>query len=563
MKKLSRREMIKLMGISAAGVGLAACGGAAPAPTSPPAATAAPQATTAAQATDTTAPQATTAPAAATDTPAPTTAPAQGAPTKITMVESWFGVPQYKESIDPVTQAISQKLQSEGKNIEIQSMVLDDHANKYTVLYASGADFTMAFDAPWYKMTGLRDQGALLAIEGLVDQYGSNLKKEVTDKIYQKNFQNGHLYGIPAAYYYAGTTGVILREDLRQKYSAPAPTSEGGYASLEPFLQAVKKNNPELIPYALAPAYSINDANLWGRKAWALATNTGLIIPDWSKDTKLVNLEDVPQYIESSKLLRSWWQNALVNKEDLPSSGPSQNVQVDYIYPGKAASCQENEPEYKYVDETKSLQSSIKDGTLSGYDLTGMRAGKVRGQGALVQWNFIVFNANAPKDAQAAGIQYFDWLTTSQDNMDLWLMGVDGKNYKKESGLGFSEIPGVDAARNYRRQWYVSGLSGRFQRQPADLPQTAKDALTFFTTESNWDFNPHEQFSADTKAVEADLTKVNGVATEAFHGLNTGQMDTTAAIAQAKKMMDDAGRQTLRDKLQKQLDAYIAANPAK
>ena len=86
MKKLTRREMIRLMGINAAGIGLAACGAATP--------TAAPQAT------DTTAPQATSASAQATDTPAPTTAPAQGAPVKITMVELSF-TPKFRHEKAP------------------------------------------------------------------------------------------------------------------------------------------------------------------------------------------------------------------------------------------------------------------------------------------------------------------------------------------------------------------------------------------------------------------------------------------------------------------------------
>ena len=167
MKKVTRRDMLKLVGLGTASIGLAACGTAAPQ---------APQATEAPSATEATA--ATEAPAAT--EAAPTAAPAQGTPVKITMVESWFGVPQYKESIDPVTQAISQKMQSEGVNIELESMVLDDHANKYTVLYASGADFTMAFDAPWYKMTSLRDLCALAPIESLVEECGPNLKQEIT-----------------------------------------------------------------------------------------------------------------------------------------------------------------------------------------------------------------------------------------------------------------------------------------------------------------------------------------------------------------------------------------------
>lgn len=101
-------------------------------------------------------------------------------------------------------------------------MLLDDHDTKYPALYASGADFTMAFDAPC-KMTTLRAQNALVALEGLFDQFGAKIKEEVTDNIYKTNFVGEHIYGIPTGYYYGGSGGVIYREDLRAKYNAPRP----------------------------------------------------------------------------------------------------------------------------------------------------------------------------------------------------------------------------------------------------------------------------------------------------------------------------------------------------
>lgn len=76
-------------------------------------------------------------------------------------------------------------------------MILEDHGNKYSGAYALGADFTMAFDAPWNKMNTLRDQGALAPIEGLIDANGPKLKEAVTEKIYNANFTNGHLNGSP------------------------------------------------------------------------------------------------------------------------------------------------------------------------------------------------------------------------------------------------------------------------------------------------------------------------------------------------------------------------------
>jgi len=531
VNKLTRREMLKLIGIGSAGMALAAC--------------VPPQAGT---------------PAAA---PAAGGAAAVSAePISITLIECWFGVPQFTESLEPITQAISNKMKDEGLNIELHSLILADHGAKYPALYASGSDFTMAFDAPWNKMNSLRDQGALLPIEGLIESHGPTLKEAITEKIYNANFTNDHLYGIPTAYYYGGTGGAIYREDLRQKWGADAPTSEGGWPSLESFLAAVAKNAPEMIPFVNVATQSMTSYAGARRGLNPGVTNTGVLIPDPMTAWQLIDEEEYTARVEAAELLRTWWEKGYINKTDVPFSGQSQNSQVDYIYPSRAAACVENEPEYKQIDQTKQMQSSNPDAILAGVDLTGMRAGKYKGRGSLKQWNFIVFNINAPAEQQQAGIEYYNWLTGDQDNMDLWLMGVDGVNYKKEDNLKFSEIEGVDAARNYRRQWYVSGVSGRYQRQPVNLPKDAEDALAFFTTESNWAFNPYEGFEADTKALELDAAKLNGIYEEATHGINTGQEPTADAIAKMKDMLDSAGRQEYKAKLQQQLDDYIAAHKA-
>jgi hypothetical protein len=60
--------------------------------------------------------------------------------------------------------------------------------------------------------------------------------------------------------------------------------------------------------------------------------------------------------------------------------------------------------------------------------------------------------------------------------------------------------------------------------------------------------------------LEVDTAKLNAVYLEATHGLNSGQVATPDAQAQMKKLLDGAGRQDYKAKLQAQLDAYIAAN---
>jgi ABC-type glycerol-3-phosphate transport system substrate-binding protein len=525
MQRLNRRDFLKMAGVSSVGLALAACA----------------------------------APGAA---PAGDSAAPGAAPVVITLVESWFGVPQFRESIEPVTQAISAKMQSEGLNVELRSLILDQHAEKYTALYAAGSDFTMAFDAPWYKMSTLIAQGALAPLEGLVDQHGPQLKESITETIYNANFMNGHLFGVPAAYYYAGTSGMIFREDLREKYGADMPTAEVGWASAESFLQAVLDNEPDMLPFVSIVTQSMVGINR-GRKGWNPAglTNTGVRIPNIEEGFVFGDDEDDPAILANAEILRGWWEKGYINKTDMPSSGTSQNSQVDHIYPGRAASCVENEPDFKWVDQTKQIKSSFPDASLFGVDMTGQRAG-LKGLGVLKQFNFIVFNGSAPEEQQTAGIEYFNWLAGSQDNLDLWLMGVDGVNYIKEDNMRFSEVEGTDATRNYRRQWYVSGMSGRYQRLPADLPKEAEETIAFLTNPDNFIFNPHEGFEPDTKALELDLAKLNAVYLEASHGLYSGQLPVEEARAQMKSTLDAAGRQEYKATLQAQLDAYIAANPA-
>jgi len=561
MSKLSRREMLKLMGVGTASAVLAACAQATatqlPAPTEAAKPTEKP-----AEPTATTKP--TEKPAEPTATTAPTKAPPPAKTVKITMIESWFGVPQFKESIDPVTKAISDKMKSEGLNIEIQSMILDDHNNKYPVLYASGADFTMAFDAPWYKMDTLRVQGSLVVCDSLFDQYGPKLKEEITDKILAANKWDGHLYGIPTAGSYGGTCGVTIRYDLLKKYGAAEPDPMVGWTSLQPFLEAIQKNEAQMIPFPADPAYGPVHENFLLRRAvgtWhGVNSKTGIINPNIDKGYTLVDIETVPEMVETARLLRTWWEKGLVNKTDLPASGGGYvETLLDYFVPGKAASRIENEPNYKYVDIQKTIKKSIPDAVVKGYDMAGIQAGRYKPVGALKQWNFIVFNATAPQEQQVAGVQYFNWLASSQDNIDLWLMGIDGVNYKKEPDLRFSEIPGVDNAKNYRRAWYVGGISGRFMRLPVDLPDDAMAEHRWESDESKWDFDPYEGFNIDVKAVEMETAQLVAAWAEAYHGFGTGQLPTDEAIAKMKKTLDDAGRQQYKAKVQKQLDDYIAA----
>jgi putative aldouronate transport system substrate-binding protein len=542
------------MGLATAGTTLVACA---------PAATPEPVAEPTKAAEEPAAPE-------ATEAPEPTAVPAKADPTKVIFVESWFGVPQYVETIAPITEALSAKAQAEGVNVAFESMILDDHANKYPALFASGADFTCAFDAPWYKMNTLRDQNALVSLEELINTVGSKLKEEITEKIFNFNFEKGpdgnrHLYGIPTAFYYGGTTGVTIREDLRVKYNLPAPDPSVGWASFEPYLEGIAANEKGMTPFANTAKYSPSLIAHMSQGYWSWGplgedVGLGMILKSFDKSEYVFSESEADEnFVTRIKMLRSWWEKGWINKADLPLTGGTETVEKDFLVPGKAASCMQNDAEVKAWQEFNPMMKQANpDAELKGYDMTGLSTGKYKGMGALKQWNFVVFNATAPKEAQQAGIEWFNWLSSSQDNIDVWLMGIEGTNWKKEDNMRYSDIEGADPSTNYRRQWYVSGISGRFQRLAVDISAEAEAIIKANSTEANWVFNPYESFSMDRKPLEETMTKIVAIRDEASQGLASGQLPSDEAIAKYKQMMDDAGRQQLKEMMQKQVDEYLA-----
>jgi hypothetical protein len=312
-----------------------------------------------------------------------------------------------------------------------------------------------------------------------------------------------------------------------------------------------------MIPYANRISYSMTESNAWNR----VGNNTagrwgGLMINNEFEDTTIVNWEDTEWFQFAAQLARSWYEKRYLPQEAISSDYDTLN---DYLATGKAAAMIDNEPDFKFAEKRKVVQAGIPEAVVMGYDLTGMRGGLI-GKGGLKQWNFVVFNAGAPAEQHVAAVQVWNWFTGGQENADLWLMGQEGVNYIAEPNLRFSDPEGIDPARNYRRMWYVSGITGEWQRQPAELPEEAEEALKFFTTKENFCFSPLEKFDVSTKEIETELAAMNAAASEAYFGIGTGSVPTEQAIATFKQMMDDAGRQSVKEWYQEQLDAWIAEN---
>jgi len=210
--------------------------------------------------------------------------------------------------------------------------------------------------------------------------------------------------------------------------------------------------------------------------------------------------------------------------------------------------------------DTRSIQEFVPEGRAMAYDMQGYTTGKRKGIGSLKQWNFIVFNAQASREQQIACAQFWNWLYSGAEQQDIWFFGIEGQDWLKEEPFRYRDPEGADMSRLYRKEWYISGLQGKYRRLPADAPQEYLDHLAFLSSEENWDFTPYERFELDTKAIETEMATVSAAYDEAAYGWRTGAMPVEESVARFTTMMDQAGRKELVEKCQQQLDDWVAAN---
>jgi hypothetical protein len=353
---------------------------------------------------------------------------------------------------------------------------------------------------------------------------------------------------------------------LRQRFGAPEPTV--GMESLEPFMQACQEGMGD--DFLGIPMFHNNGSSIVQDLGWkdpkywyppvGQPQNWGLVIPDVYGDLTIQDMETAPEKRAEFDAQRRWYLEGWSTREELNLELGRTHEQV--FYPGRSVAIYSSEPDYNWYNDDIQLKAFVPDGAARGYDLTGRRAGAVKGFGTLRQWNYVVFNANASAEKRDAVLRWYDWMYSNQDNIDLWLFGVDGVNYVKEADLRYSEVPGVDPNRNYRHEWYTGGVPGKYRRIHKDLPQDCVDALAFMSTPDGWDFNnPIADFLPDTKPIETQMLAMQGAFSEAAYAFNLGSTEWDEAVAKYKETLDAAGRQAVKAEFQRQLDAWLAENP--
>lgn len=474
------------------------------------------------------------------------TGPAQtpGTPKSIRM----YLVADTNEITPTVTAEVNRRLLRDmNAKIDFAYIPMADRAQKYTLILASGEPFDVIFTALWQYFREEGSKGAFLPLQDLLPKYAPDLWKNTPKEAWDQATINKNILMVPAVEPGYDTWGFLLRGDLRKKYGIPANFKK--YSDLGPYFEAVKKNQPDFIPYnekAKSPMYYIPMYE-WD---WSgtFTGDGGEIVYDQRNPRKLFAYTFTKEFEDLARLQRDWYLKGYWSKSILSSNARSR----DNLKNGTSAVGTVNPPNLNpyYIE----MQKEHPEWELEFYVFEGTERVKI------TPWtNDGLALSRSTKQAELA-LKVIEKLRENEEYNRLSRYGIEGTHYVISPKGQIAPAPGYDSTKfpfpagmpgsnGWKNQKFSLPLEGTWDRYTALIKDLGKMAYSG----ANDGFNP------DFSKIQAETTAVNNVMTQYWIPVLWGILDPDQGIPMLRQKLTEAGIEKVRAELQTQLDAYWAA----
>jgi len=147
-------------------------------------------------------------------------------------------------------------------------------------------------------------------MDELIEQYGQDILKQVSEEEIQNTKKNGHLYTLPSKADCAASAGIAFRKDILEKYEID-PEKIRTLQDVDQLFSFISEQEPELIM----------TSPLWTQQGFLLRYRFYDSIPNsifdfsWEKEGEVVNFYDTDSYREWIDMIRRWYELGYIPKE--------------------------------------------------------------------------------------------------------------------------------------------------------------------------------------------------------------------------------------------------------
>ncbi len=457
------------------------------------------------------------------------------------------------KDLDPVMKELNKKLKNDiNATLKINYISWGDQNTKYPLLLASGEKFDLIYTSNWAFFQQEAPKGAFMALDDLLPKYAPKTLKETPAIAWEQSKVNGKIYMTPQTDSVPSGQGIMIREDLRKKYNVPPIKT---LDDLGVYLEAVKKNEPDMIPYNIGGADK-NNITYWAFKEnkenWLGVGGTGTVPFFYDNDhpEKLFTLYETPGFNKFADRMKDWSSKGYWSKSVLSN----QTNAKDSFINGKSVVAYMSLINAK--DEYKKIMDKHPDWELDWIIYGGMDKPIARSPYII---DGMAINAKAANPERA--LMLLELLRNNQEYYDLTMYGIKGKNYELTPEGKLTLPAGLNAADNGLAPESLGGWGWRVQkfvREPDKLWSKFVDIKK--QLQGKLYDAKLTNFVADVTPFKAELAAVQGVVKQYGEPINFGLVDPKEAVPILNQKMKEAGIEKIREEMTKQVQQYLAAS---
>lgn len=459
-----------------------------------------------------------------------------------------------QEHLDLINAMLTEKI-----NAELDPIMVSwgEYKEKLPMAWASGEAYDLTYTSNWTNYYVEAARGAFMDITDLFPVYAPETYKYMQGKdLLDSTSVDGRLYMVPKDEPDYTTFLYVYREDLRKKYNCPEITS---YEALETYMQAIKDNEPEMMPFGTMGTDTMLQATRLNELDWSRGidgSGAGIFaykISDSMEDgaVEVFNMIDTPEQMEFYEMVKKWYDNGYWSQSILAQT----TAGYEQFEAGKAAVCLRNISNSHSIYQNAQTQHpdweiGYWSSDLALSDLTELVAPSNNG---------VAVGAYSKNPERA--LMFVELMYNDQELHELVMDGIEGvtieHNYDNMTKRVPDGVPAEECAlKNLGMQFGT--IKFKFGSEN-DNPIVKEIAAEY---DKHQTVPPLAGFSLNPDPISAELAAMKNVYTEYGEPLLKGAAgDPAAAIEVYRQQLETAGSQKVLEEIQKQVNEYIANNP--
>lgn len=440
---------------------------------------------------------------------------------------TWLVPGDTPQDLPRVLEKVNEKLE-EKINVHLDLKFIDEGAyqEKMNTYMASSYKYDIAFAGYNNPMVNAASKGGIISIDELLEKT-PDLKETIPDYAWELTKYGGKIYGVPNLQVLPTALGAIMDPELLKKYNY-SMDDFNCIDDLEPYLETIKNNEPEYIPYCVIASMGAEMFD-YG-KDYAKVGNIWFKKGDDGKWHGKMKYE-TEEFIKGVHRVREWYEKGYIRKDvatfqDDGSGKEKYGVAFSVYKPGIETLVKNS---YNHDCVCKVIQKPV-----------------------IKSCNAMTVIGKDSKNPEKA-IQLIELVNTDKELFNLLTLGFEGEHYKMVDENTFEYIGDKNTNKYFvNAAWKFGNVFNSYvaKGDPADVWEQTKKY------NESAEISPLNGFAIDDKNIRTELSQIESLVSQ-YSMVQNGAVDPDTYYDEFLSKLKTAGSDKVVAEYERQVEEFM------